>query len=207
MEIDAPQTKTSGMAVTSLVLGISSIVLCCCGLLGVPAVILGHLARGRIKASGGALTGGGIALGGLIAGYLSTLLMFVSLASTMSHWPQVGGMVRTAIPAAQIQAAARKAALWPVEAGSATGAAYVQTLVEKGGLPQEQAASLDLARIQIGNVSEADPGTTIVARSLPGALSDGVVIAFLKNGAFEIYATEAEAHEDTPSRDPEFLAP
>ena len=40
---------------------------------GIPAVILGHKSRGRIKRSMGALTGDGIALAGLIMGYLSFL--------------------------------------------------------------------------------------------------------------------------------------
>jgi hypothetical protein len=43
--------KTSGLAVTSLVLGVLSIGLFC--LTGLPAAICGHVARARIKASGG----------------------------------------------------------------------------------------------------------------------------------------------------------
>jgi competence protein ComGC len=38
---------------------------------GIPAVICGHLASGRIKRSGGLLDGQGLALAGIITGYIS----------------------------------------------------------------------------------------------------------------------------------------
>jgi len=76
-----PQTATpqnSGLAIWSLVLGILS--LTCFGLFsGIPAVICGHKASSRIKQSAGAVTGEGLALAGLITGYMGSalsLLMF-----------------------------------------------------------------------------------------------------------------------------------
>jgi Domain of unknown function (DUF4190) len=69
--------KTSGLAITSLVLGILGLVLLlgCVGLLfAIPAVICGHMAHSRIKRSSGALSGGGMALAGLITGYISIAL-------------------------------------------------------------------------------------------------------------------------------------
>jgi hypothetical protein len=63
------QPKTSALAVWSLVLGILS--LTCLSLFTViPAVICGHMGMSRIKKSGGALTGNGLAIAGLIMGYL-----------------------------------------------------------------------------------------------------------------------------------------
>ena len=57
----------------SLVLGILGLV--CFGLFtGIPAVICGHTAQSRIRRSAGALTGEGLALGGLITGYISIAL-------------------------------------------------------------------------------------------------------------------------------------
>src|SRR5438067_877160 len=38
------------------------------------AIITGHMARSQVKASGGALTGAGMALAGLIMGYLAALV-------------------------------------------------------------------------------------------------------------------------------------
>lgn len=65
--------QNSGLAVWSLVLGILSLV--CVGFLaGVPAVICGHVARSRIGKSAGAMSGEGLALAGLITGYVGTAL-------------------------------------------------------------------------------------------------------------------------------------
>ena len=65
--------KTEGMATTSLVLGILSLVCLGC-LAGIPAVICGHMAKGRIEKSGGTLGGSGTATAGLIMGYISLAL-------------------------------------------------------------------------------------------------------------------------------------
>jgi len=70
--------QTSGLAVTSLVLGIVGLTLCFVGILtAIPAIICGHMARAKIRASDGALTGSGLALAGLITGYLSLTSMLI----------------------------------------------------------------------------------------------------------------------------------
>ena len=59
-------------------LGILAVVLCivCIGpLLGIPAVICGHLALSRIKRSNGTMKGHGPAIGGLVTGYISIALI------------------------------------------------------------------------------------------------------------------------------------
>ena len=67
----APQPlKSSALAIWSLVLGILSLTLCAL-FAGIPAVICGHMASGRIKRSSGVLTGEGLALAGIITGYIS----------------------------------------------------------------------------------------------------------------------------------------
>jgi len=70
--------KTNGYAITSLVLGISSIVLiCCCGvgiLCGIPAIILGVIARKRILSSQRSEKGYGMALAGIITGIIGSVL-------------------------------------------------------------------------------------------------------------------------------------
>ncbi len=71
-----PPSQRCGLALASLLLGILGIVLCPLGpLLGVPAVICGHVAQSRIRNSAGALRGEGLALGGLITGYISILMI------------------------------------------------------------------------------------------------------------------------------------
>ncbi len=62
--------QTVGQATASMVLGILSLIMF--GLLtAVPAVICGHIARGKIKKNPAELTGEGSALAGLIMGYVS----------------------------------------------------------------------------------------------------------------------------------------
>jgi competence protein ComGC len=72
-----PTGQRSGLALASLIFGICGIVLCLGPLAGIPAVICGHRAQTKIKQSGGALDGAGLATAGLITGYLSITLIFV----------------------------------------------------------------------------------------------------------------------------------
>lgn len=66
-------TKTSVMAIISLIGGIAGFSLV--PFLGsVVAIITGHLAQSEIKKSGGLVTGKGLAVAGLILGYLGIAL-------------------------------------------------------------------------------------------------------------------------------------
>jgi competence protein ComGC len=80
--------ETSGLAIWSLVLGILGLVLSVIligPLFAIPAVICGHLAYSRIGRSGGTLTGGGLAIGGLITGYLSfAMIPFIGLLAAIA---------------------------------------------------------------------------------------------------------------------------
>ena len=67
------QPKNCGLAIWSLVLGILGLT-CFWLLTAIPAVICGHLAYSRIRRSAGALSGEGLALGGLITGYIGIAL-------------------------------------------------------------------------------------------------------------------------------------
>ena len=75
--------KNCGLAIWSLVLGILGLT-CFYILTAIPAVICGHLALSRIKRSTGALTGNGLAIGGLVTGYVGiamSLLVIPMLAA------------------------------------------------------------------------------------------------------------------------------
>jgi hypothetical protein len=74
-----PEAKTDGKAVTSMVLGILSYLLCLSILTGIPAIILGHMSRSSIRKSMGRLKGDGMALTGLVMGYLSVALLLPML--------------------------------------------------------------------------------------------------------------------------------
>jgi len=102
----ATSQKTSSLAIWSLVLGCLGLVLmfiCIGPLFAVPAVICGHLAGKRIKSSRGLISGQGLALAGLITGYVSIglslliipMLLSVSLPSFMKarQGVQVNGCI------------------------------------------------------------------------------------------------------------------
>lgn len=71
----SPSAPTSGKALASMILGISSFFFSI--FTGLPAIILGHLAKTEIRKSGGRLQGGGMALAGLILGYLSAAFIII----------------------------------------------------------------------------------------------------------------------------------
>jgi len=80
-----PQTvpRTPAVAIWSLILAVLSFT---CGWLftAIPAVICGHVARSRIRKSGGALGGKGIATAGLILGYIALVLCIMGIPLLVS---------------------------------------------------------------------------------------------------------------------------
>ena len=85
----APQTvpHTPAVAIWSLILAVLSFT---CGWLftAIPAVICGHVARAKIRKSGGALGGKGIATAGLALGYIALVLCVIGipLLVSMIQW-------------------------------------------------------------------------------------------------------------------------
>ena len=80
-----PQTvpRTPAIAICSLILAVFSFT---CGWLftAIPAVICGHVARSKIRNSGGALAGRGIATAGLILGYIALVLGIMGIPLLVS---------------------------------------------------------------------------------------------------------------------------
>ncbi|PWU14747.1 MAG: hypothetical protein C5B50_16630 [Verrucomicrobia bacterium] len=70
------QGQRTGMAIASLVLGIPSVFLCFL-FTGIPAVIFGHIALSRSKRSPTLYGGAGMAIAGLVLGYLGILMSVV----------------------------------------------------------------------------------------------------------------------------------
>src|SRR3954469_24319738 len=84
------KAERSSLALASLVLGISGLVLCVIGpLLGIAAVICGHKARAEIRNSDGHLAGMRLAAWGLATGYLSMVLIFVVIFSAAYLAPRI----------------------------------------------------------------------------------------------------------------------
>jgi hypothetical protein len=66
------QPKNDGLAIAALVCSLTGIFTC--GITGILAVIFGFISRSRIKKSNGSLIGGGMALAGIIIGFVFVAL-------------------------------------------------------------------------------------------------------------------------------------
>jgi hypothetical protein len=66
-------TRTNGLAIASMVLGI----LCVYWITSILAVIFGHIALSQIKRSNGTQTGRGMAIAGLVLGYIWLAILVV----------------------------------------------------------------------------------------------------------------------------------
>jgi hypothetical protein len=64
----ARATTTNGFAIASLVLGIAQIFLCVIG--GILALVFGYIARNQIDQSGGTQGGRGMAVAGIVLGWI-----------------------------------------------------------------------------------------------------------------------------------------
>lgn len=71
-----PQAKTDPVAVCALVFGVLGLPICL-PFFSVPAIICGHIARKRAKEETIASANAGLALGGLIMGYVGFVVMIV----------------------------------------------------------------------------------------------------------------------------------
>ncbi len=77
------QPQTNQKAMWSMILGILSPF--CCGLFtGIPALILGNMAKKEIQSSGGAQTGAGMATAGIVLGIIAIALsiLYIILYAT-----------------------------------------------------------------------------------------------------------------------------
>lgn len=72
-----PQNTTSNMAISSLVCGILGFT--CLPIFGIPAVICGHMAMKQISESALPMGGRGMAIAGLITGYISIVICLVTI--------------------------------------------------------------------------------------------------------------------------------
>jgi hypothetical protein len=87
--MNAPIRQTSSLAVISLVFGILGWTLL--PFLGsLVAVVCGHMARSEIRQSQGALEGDGMAVGGLVLGYLVIALSVLAVAAIFLFF---GGLI------------------------------------------------------------------------------------------------------------------
>lgn len=79
-----PPPKNDGKAVASLVLGVASVTLLLGAIAGIPAIVLGSIARRDIDRSGGRLAGSALAAVGIMSGLFGTGLGLVVAAFLVS---------------------------------------------------------------------------------------------------------------------------
>jgi prepilin-type processing-associated H-X9-DG protein len=91
--------RTAGIAIASLVLGILAVT-CLSILAGIPALILGIIALNKVGKSGGALTGKGFGIAGIVMGGVSFLLLPITAALLIPIFAGVGGARDKALEAA-----------------------------------------------------------------------------------------------------------
>ena len=84
-----PRRPTNSMAIAALVLGIAS--LFSCQLIGIGAIVLGNRARNEIRVSGE--EGDGMALTGIILGWVALALVVLSLLVLAAYFVFFGFMM------------------------------------------------------------------------------------------------------------------
>ncbi len=207
--------QKSGLSIASLVLGILSIP-CCSFLTGIPAIICGHIARAQIKKSEGRLSGAGMALSGLIMGYVSLLLIPI-LAALL--FPAVSIGIQTA-QATQLLLNGKQIAHAEMAAGKdhatnpqvgypadiqITSTEQLSQMLLSGNYLNKATPNLSFAEYEFGNVSAQDPENTIVVRSKPNP-SNPFQVVVLKSGEGKIISLNSQETFGTlPPRTPEFL--
>jgi hypothetical protein len=159
--------KASRLAITSMVLGICSYVLCLSILTGIPAIICGHGALGKIKRTRARLSGRGMAIAGLVMGYVS--LGFVLPSIPMILRLSVPTINQAVIMTEQSQsvAHAKQISLACVEYAGSHGGKYPDSL-DQLNLPDKKILTSPLAAdkteqsyVYISGLTASSPDDTI----------------------------------------------
>jgi len=85
--------KTSGFAITSLVLSVVGLFCCTLLVFNIGGIVFGHLALNQIKKNP-AIGGRGLAIAGLIVGYLGLILGIVAAIYYITAWPEIQETLR-----------------------------------------------------------------------------------------------------------------
>jgi type II secretory pathway pseudopilin PulG len=208
--------KNEPLSIWALVLGIISLVGCAFGgfLAGIPAVICGHIGLSRIKRQP-SLGGRGMAIAGLITGYLGILSLPIAASLAL---PAITGAVdrgkamQMLSNMRQICLAVQTAQLdgdttgnpklgFPAKAKIKSKAELKQMLVSEGYITAADLEKLKFNEISVANVSDEDPADTIFLKATMGKM----VIIFRKGGDGAIYRTGQNTFSTDPPRSPAYL--
>ncbi|HCN76993.1 MAG TPA: hypothetical protein DIT13_07350 [Verrucomicrobiales bacterium] len=188
--------RTSGLAVASLVCGLIGIVIPLVPAL--LAVIFGHIARSSIKRSAGALSGAGMALAGVIIGYLMLFVVVLAIAASLLV-PAFSVMTEKAV---QIKSTnnARQLVLGMKLFAADNNGAYppdLETLFKEGYLEDRRLLEciVDRNGNQVGwdyrgaGLSDTTAGNTLVLVS-GGESRAGVMIAAFADSSAQVLKAE-----------------
>jgi type IV pilus assembly protein PilA len=173
----APQ-KTSGMAIASLIFGFFFVFFP----LSIPAIVFGHIALSQIKRSAGRLGGRGLAIAGLVMGYLGIAMIPLILIIAAIAIPN---LLRARIAANEGMAAARVRSINNAQVtyrATYPVIGYARDLASLGGAepctPSQATACLVENRIAVATASPglhgyvfgmilSDTGTQYVVTAVP----------------------------------------
>lgn len=215
------QKKKSGLAITSLILGILGVT-CCFVFAGIPAVICGHIARGKARREPQSHGGEGMALAGLIMGYLSlpvTIVVTAVMTPAVVAGSKAAQSAKYLIDAQQIhlaiekmvskgEAAGDKSLGYPADAGITSVSELKARLIKSGALTEAEATRLHFSTFQYGNLSATDPGNTIEILYEPEAIgSTKFTVVVGKDGQPRLLLPTQKDEVQPPPRQPAYLTP
>jgi hypothetical protein len=208
--------KNEPLSIWALVLGIISVLGCSFGgfLVGIPAVICGHIGLSRIKRNP-SLGGLGMTIAGLITGYIGILFLpiFAALAlPAITGALDRGKATQMLSNMRQIHIAVQQAQLdgvatgnpklgFPATAKIKSKAELSQMLLSEGYITANDLKLLKFDEMLVANVSDDDPANTIFLKATLGKL----IIFFRKGGEGFIYLPGKNTLPPDPPRSPAFL--
>jgi hypothetical protein len=104
--------EQKGLAIASFVLGLAAFVLCLGVLAGIPAIILGHIAKARASRSPERYGGAGFAVAGLIIGYLSVAYTVLIIAMLVPTFVSAKGRAQTIMCSSQMRQIGLGLTIW-----------------------------------------------------------------------------------------------
>ena len=181
--------STSGLAVASLILSICAVAMCLGPVTGIPGIICGHMALARIRDSGGMVTGRGMALAGLVLGYLSLLMVvfFVILMAGVTL-PAFVRARDTAREVATLNAVRQIGMACMVAAEESNGRlpSSLDELVSAGHVqrdllesPRSKDEAVDFELVLSGSIRDVvSPQSTLMVREIPDEGQERIAVGF-----------------------------
>ena len=221
-----PRTSTtsrprSGLSIFSLVCGIMS--LFCLGFItGIPAIICGHIARSKIKNDPTNYDGAGMALAGLIMGYVSTTIIFIAVLCLLIVLAQPSEAISKSQELHNLNNAREVYSFllsastdgesnpsqkvgFPADLALTSKKQVSEMLVSHGYVSKDTLEKLGFERMDIGNTSKNDPEETVLIRLQPITKTQKIAVITI-GGQFQLVpASQLDSFGSPPPREPQFL--